>query len=102
MVKVTKAIAVKRLEDVSQEKLFLCQDGQVLKNLEELEAALRKMDDGTFHYHSSETKSDFSNWVRDVVGDEKLSRDLSKCNTRSEAAKCVADRIAWLKNRMTV
>lgn len=102
MVKVTKAIAVKRLGDVPQERLFWCQDGQALKNLEELEAALRRMDDETFRYHSSETKSDFSNWVGDVVGDEKLSRDLSKCRSQAEAAKCVADRIAWLKNKMTV
>ncbi len=55
--------------------------------------------DETFSYHSNETKTDFSNWVRDVIGDEKLSRNLLKSTTRAQAAKSVANRVAWLKTR---
>jgi len=45
-------------------------------------------------------KNDFSNWVRDVIGDEKLSRDLQKSTTQAQAAKSVADRVTWLKSKI--
>jgi len=99
MVKITKAVAEKMLGDVPREKSFWCSDGRVLRNLRELEAALRDMGEETFGHHSSETHNDFSNWVRDVIGDEKLSRDLRKSATRVQAAKKVADRIAWLQSK---
>jgi hypothetical protein len=100
MARITKAIAKGWLADVPQEKRFWCSDGRVLKNLAELEVALKEMHEGTFRYHSSESKSDFSNWVRDVIGDEKLSGDLRKSTTRTQAAKSVASRIAWLRSKV--
>jgi hypothetical protein len=100
MVRITKSVAEERLGNVSQEKQFWCHDGRYLKNLPELEAALEQMAEETFRYHSNEIKSDFSNWVRDVIGDEKLSRDLQKSQTPAQAAKAVADRVAWLKSKV--
>jgi hypothetical protein len=99
MATMSKTAAKVRLSDVSEEKRFWCHDGRYLKNLEELEAALGQMTNDTFSYHSSESKTDFSNWVRDVIGDEKLARDLLKATTPAEAAKNVASRIKWLKTR---
>lgn len=72
----------------------------MIKSLQELELALKEMTEEAFRYHSNEAKSDFSNWVRDVIGDEKLSRDLQKSTTRAQAAKSLADRIAWLKGKL--
>jgi len=92
-------MAAGRLADVPQDKQFWCVHGRMLKNLAELEAALKEMSNDTFRYHSNETKSDFSNWVRDVIGDEKLARDLKKSANRLEAAKDVANRIAWLRSK---
>ena len=100
MVKMTKSAAEERLGDVSQDKRFWCHDGRYLKNLQELEGALEQMTDETFRYHSNETKRDFSNWVRDVFGDEKLSRDLQKSTTQAQAAKSVTERITWLKAKI--
>ena len=100
MIKVTKSKAEKMLGDVPEEKRFLCQDGRVLKNLPELEMALKNMKAETFRHHSSEARNDFSNWVKDVIGDEKLSMDLLKSTTRAQAAKSVASRIASLRQRM--
>ena len=100
MVRVTKSIAAKRLGDVPEEKRFWCQDGQVLKSLPELESTLRGMGEDTFRHHASEARNDFSNWVKDVIGDDKLASDLGKSKTRMQAAKNVADRIAWLKNKI--
>jgi len=97
--RMTKAIAQAWLADVPQDKLFWCSDGRTLHNLTELEVALREMSDETFRYHSNEEKADFSNWIRDVIGDETLSRQLQGSVSRLEAAKNVAARIAWLKSK---
>jgi hypothetical protein len=99
IIKITEAIARERLADVVQEKQFWCSDGRVLKNLPELKLALEQMSEETFRHHSNEAGSDFSNWVRDVIGDDKLSRDLQKSRTQTQAAKAVADRVAWLKSK---
>jgi hypothetical protein len=97
MVKITRSVAEKRLAEVEQEKQFWCHDGQHLKNLQELQAALEEMKEETFHVHVNETKNDFSTWVNDVIGDDKLARDLRKSVTPAQAARAVASRIAFLK-----
>jgi len=99
MVKMTIQAAETMLGDVSEEKRFWCNDGRYLKNLDEMKEALEQMTDEVYHYHANEEKTDFSNWVKDVIGDEKLSRDLLKCATAAAAAKAVADRIKWLKSK---
>jgi hypothetical protein len=100
MVKVTGEIAKAKLGDVKWEERFYCQDGKYLKNLKELEAALREMSDKTFRAHASGDKNDFSNWVRDVFSDDKLARDLLKSTSQTQAAKAVAERLAWLKSKL--
>ena len=102
MVRITKSVAEAKLGDVSQEKQFWCHDGTSLKNLQELETALEQMTEETFRYHSNETKSDFSNWVRDVIGDDKLSRDLQKSTSRAQAVKSVIDRVKWLESKIAI
>jgi hypothetical protein len=100
IVKISKEEANRRLGDVSDEKRFWCNDGKLVKNLEELEKALNDMSDGTFHYHSGEGRNDFSNWIREVVGDEKLAKDLSKAKSRIQAGKAVAQRISFLRSKV--
>jgi hypothetical protein len=99
MVKITSSVAANWLGDVPEEKRFWSSDGRYLKNLNELGDALEQMSDDTFRSHSNESKTDFSNWVKDVIGDEKLSRDLLKCKTQAQAAKAVKERVSWLNNK---
>lgn len=99
MVKITQSMSRKKLEDVDQDKQFWCSDGRVLKNLTDLKVALEQMSADTFRYHSNEAKNDFSNWTMDVFGDKKLAMDLRKSTTQTQAAKCVADKIAWLMGK---
>lgn len=100
MARITKSVAERMLEDVPKEKRFWCQDGQEFKNMQELEAGLKRMSEETFCYHSNETKNDFSNWVRDVISDEKLAKDLLKSGTRDQAAKSVSARVTWLMGKL--
>ena len=90
------------LGDVPEYKQFFCNDGKVLKNISELSIALSGMSDETFSYHSNATKTDFSKWAKDVIGDEKLAIDLQKSGNRIKASKAVFDRIAWLRTKIPV
>jgi hypothetical protein len=101
MVKMTGSMAAALLGDAPEEKRFWCHDGRYLKSLDELKDALEKMSEDTFLYHTNENKTDFSNWVKDVIGDEKLSRDLLKCTTQTQAAEKVAARVNWLKSKLS-
>jgi len=100
IVKISKEEANRRLGDVQAEERFWCHDGKLIKNLGELGKALNDMSDETFHYHSGEERNDFSNWIRDVVGDDKLARDLSKAKSRIQASKAVAQRISFLQSKV--
>jgi hypothetical protein len=100
IVKISKEEAKKRLEDVPDEKRFWCHDGKNIKNLRELRKALIDMSDETFHYHLGEGRNDFSKWVREVVGDEKLANDLSKAKSRIQASQAVAQRISFLERKI--
>jgi len=100
IIKISREEANKRLGDVSDEKRFWCHDGKLVKNVGELEKALNNMSDETFHYHSGGGRSDFSSWVRDVVGDNKLANDLSKAKSRIQASKAVAQRISFLRSKI--
>jgi hypothetical protein len=96
MAAVNRDVARKIMGDAPGDKQFYCSDGKVFKNLAELASGLREMNDGTFGYHSNPSKTDFSNWVKDVLGDEELARSL-KSVSRAKAAKTVADRIVQLQ-----
>lgn len=100
MARTVRLDAKKLLSDAPSDKLFWSHDGQVFKNLKELERGLANMSDETFRYHVSEQKNDFGNWVRDVIGDQTLARALVKARTRLRATKVVANRVAYLQRRL--
>ena len=99
IIRISREEAKRRLGDVQDDKRFWCHDGRLLKNLGELQRALGEMGDDTFQYHSSQGRADFGNWVREVVGDDKLAKDLIKAKSRVQASKAVADRISFLRSR---
>ena len=72
-VKINKDIARQWLADVPEEKKFWCSDGKLFKNLAELGVGLNEMSEETFRYHANAYKADYSNWVKDVIGDEALA-----------------------------
>jgi hypothetical protein len=83
----------KLLEKVPAAYAFYCHDGIVFTDINELAAGLATMSDETFAYHSNSEKHDFSNWVRDVVGDEQLANNLAWSTSREQAAQYVVARI---------
>ena len=100
IVKISKEEANRRLGDVPDDKRFWCHDGRVIKNLRELGKALNDMSDDTFRYHTAEGRNDFSKWVREVVGDDKLANDLIKAKSRIQASEALAQRISFLESKI--
>lgn len=88
-----KATKTRAVVDVAPEKAFWVRDGQVLKNLKDLAVALEKMSEATFKYHVTKEKNDFTKWVKDVFGDEKLAKELSTAKTAKAAANKVKVKI---------
>ena len=88
------------LGNVSQDKVFVCRGVGVIKNMDELAAALRVMSTETFCHHVAGMKNDFSTWVRDVVGDATLARQLQKVTTPATAAHRTEKRLVWLRARL--
>ena len=63
---------------------FRLADGQTIKSLKDLPAALRQMDDNTFYHHVNANKNDFAEWIKNVFSDEKLANHLLPIKNRKE------------------
>jgi len=96
MAATTKAEAQRILGEVPQDKVFWMNDGKILKKLSDLEAALKEMSDDTFRYHVNSEKNDFYKWVGEVIGDDRLARELLRATSRLQAVKAVGTRISSL------
>jgi hypothetical protein len=92
--------AERLLGNVPSDHVFRCRDGRMIAGMPELEDALNVMSDETYSYHANVEKNDFSKWVREVIGDQKLANDLIKSPGRSQAAKVVANRTAFLREKL--
>jgi hypothetical protein len=101
MAKITKQEARKFLGNVPQQYEFHCHDGRSFRSLNDFQDSLTSMTDDVFAYHSNQTKSDFSNWVRDVIGDEKLASDLLISANRPQAADAVNRRVVFLAGKIS-
>ena len=100
MAKILKQDAERFLANVPEENVFRCCDGRTFRNMEELSHAFSTMGDEGFTYHANTEKNDFSNWVKDVIKDEKLARDIAKSQNQTQAAKAVTDRVAFLSKKL--
>jgi len=70
---IPKEQARKFLAQVPEEQVFWCNDGRIFRDMKELGEGLAAMSFDTFVYHVNLAKNDFSNWLRNVVKDEKLA-----------------------------
>ena len=85
------------LRDVNPEHCFWVNNGPVLKNLDELYKALSEMNKDAFKHHVIKEKNDFSSWIRDILGDQKLAEDIAKAKSKSAIAAKVKQRLRQLK-----
>ena len=95
-----KERAQKLLAEVARTDIFRCYDDQVLRSMQDLSNAFCAMTDETYAYHWRTGKKDIIKWVRDIIGDVELARNLEKANSRSLAAWEVAIRMAYLARQL--
>ena len=91
--------AKKYLCNVAPEQCFWVNNGPILKNLEDLANFLPGISDDTFRHHVNAEKNDFSNWIRDAVGDGKLANDLLSSRSKESALKKIKNRLNSLKKK---
>jgi len=82
---------------VGGERCFWINNGPVLRNLEELYSALSEMGKDTFSHHVTKDKNDFSAWISDALGDQKLAEDIAKASSKKGMATKVKQRVQYLK-----
>ena len=100
MAKIMGKDAKRMLGNVPEEKVFWCCDGRVFRNMRELAEAFDSMTYETFAHHANPDRCDFGNWVKDVIGDGKLARDLAKSQAPPEAGRKVVERVEFLSARL--
>ena len=89
-------LALKVLGDAGSDKEFRFCNGLHIKNLHELLLAFEAIEDDVYQFHANNEKNDFSNWVKDVLGDEELASNL-RMKDMEEATLILKDRIDYLK-----
>jgi len=89
----------KFLFKVPGKDVFRCHDGRTFRDMKELADGLVTISDDIFAYHVNSERNDFSKWVRDVIGDEKLASDLATATNRTQAAGYVTARLAVLTSK---
>ena len=99
MAETLKQEAKRLLADVPSEYVFRCHDGLILQGMKELGNDLNSMADEIYVFHVNTEKNDFAKWVRDVIKDDILAKDLQKATNRTQAANRVNSRIAILSRR---
>ena len=71
-------------QEVAPEQYFILKNGQKLKNLHDLIAAIAFIDDETFAHHVSDQKNDFALWLKHVLDEEQLANEIWKKKEREE------------------
>jgi hypothetical protein len=76
---------------------WLCTN-DYLRSLRELAEALDKVDDDIFRYHVNRDKNDFEGWIREVVKDKELAREISRIKTRHTLVRKIYERLEELRS----
>lgn len=66
-------------------KCFWTSDGQILRDLRELEQALQDMSEDVFTHHVSKEKHDFADWVEHVLADNTCASALRRAKKPKSA-----------------
>src|SRR3989338_8304837 len=94
--KISPAEANRILGKVPEQVSFWLCTNQKLFSLRELSAILTNVGDEVFRYHVNRDKNDFENWIRDVIQDRELAREISRIKTKETLNRKISDRVEQL------
>lgn len=96
--KITLSRAKKILRIVPMSKSFWLCTNEYLRSLNTLAISLENASDDVFRYHVDKYKNDFSTWVKDVVDDKDLAREISRIKTRYTLVRKIRENVEESKN----
>jgi hypothetical protein len=100
MVETLKQKAKGLMANVPGEYVFKCCNGHILRNMRELGEELKSMSGESYAFHANMEKNDFANWVRDIIKDATLAKNLQKSQNQAKADKLVSSRIVTLSGKL--
>src|SRR3989338_4711077 len=75
---------------------FYTKDGKIIRNLAQLRDELKVMPPEVFDHHVNERKNDFSSWIKDVFGQEKIANKISAAKTRDDLIDLLDKNVALM------
>ncbi len=90
--------ARKLLWNVDEGLQFSFQNGRYARNLKELLAGVSSLKKEEYEHHVYFDHNDFSNWLLDVLGDDKLARDLFGAH-QEQAIALLKGRVHYLEHQ---
>jgi len=84
------------LKPVKDEHAFKLSNGRILNSVAELKELVHTMDKSVFSHHVNSERNDFSNWIRDIHGDNSLADSIGKAKTQTEVAIAISNRVKEL------
>ena len=96
--KVTLSRAKKILRIVPVSKSFWLCTNEYLRSLNTLAVSLECATDDVFRYHVDKYKNDFSTWVKDIIDDKDLAREISRIKTRYTLVRKIRENVDESKN----
>ena len=80
------------LGKVSLPNAFWLCTNENLRSLGEIVQALRSVNDDVFRYHVTRDRNDFETWIRDIVLDRELARDIARVKTKETLIRKIEER----------
>lgn len=80
----------------SQRSFWLCTN-QNLRSIADVSKALQVANDEVFRYHVNRDKNDFEAWIRDIVKDKDLAREIARVKTRETLIRKISERVEALR-----
>jgi hypothetical protein len=78
---------------VQPNERFYFKDGKIASSLKDLFYVINDISDDTFYHHVSAERNDFSNWIRDVLKENSLAKDISTIYSRKDLLDFLKDKI---------
>ena len=80
-----------------QVSFWLCTN-ENLRGLSDVSDALQNATDEVFRYHVNRDKNDFEVWIRDVIKDKDLAREIARVKTRETLIRKITERVDELSS----
>lgn len=88
-------------EEVEPELALWLSNGTTVKSLTELAAALKKLGAKDYKEHVNKERNEIADWVKEILNDDSLARQLRRAKTKALAAQAVEKEMKKLKTAGT-